>query len=70
MQDERRICTGRPARKIIGVSDKRETIKLPDLSGREWKYVFIQNTSRIQILPEGTLFMYCKFVTQIIMHDI
>ena len=62
MQGKNRKCTGRKARNIIGVTDKREMIKLPDLSGTEWKYVFIQSTSRIKTLPEDSLFMYCKYM--------
>ena len=60
MQDEKKICTGGEARAIVGVSDKREHLTLPDLSGTQWKYVFIQSTSRIKILPEGSHFMFCK----------
>ena len=54
------MCTGHKACKIIGVSDKREKVKLPDLSNSGWKYVFIQSTSRIRTLSEGMFFMYCK----------
>jgi hypothetical protein len=58
MQDQKQKCTGPEARSIIGVSDiKRERMKLPDT---KWKYVFIQSTSRIRILSEGSHFMYCK----------
>ena len=62
IQDKRRLCSNRQARKIIGISDKREKVKLPDLSNTEWKYAFIQSTSRIRTLPEGSLFMYCKSI--------
>jgi hypothetical protein len=55
-----RVSSDRQARKLLGISDKREKVKLPDLSNSEWKYAFIQSTSRIQMLPEGSLFMYCK----------
>ena len=44
----------------MGISDKRELMILPDLSGTQWKYVFIQSTSRIRILPEESRFMFCK----------
>ena len=62
MQGKNRKCTGRRARNIIGVTGEREKMKLPDLSGTEWKYVFIQSTSRIKTLPEDSLFMYCKYI--------
>ena len=62
LQDEQQMCTGHKARKIIGVSDKREKVKLPDLSNSGWKYVFIQSTSRIRTLLEGMFFMYCKLL--------
>ena len=62
LQNEQQICTGHKACKIIGVSDKREKVKLPDLSKSEWKYVFIQSTSRIRTLSEGMFFMYCKLL--------
>ena len=60
LQDKKHVCTGSKARNIIGISDKRELSMLPDLSGTQWKYVFIQSTSRIQMLREGTHFMFCK----------
>ena len=37
-------------------------MKLPDLSDTEWKYVFIQSTSRIRILSKDSHFMYCKCI--------
>lgn len=62
IQDKRRLCSDRQARKIIGISDKREKVKLPDLKNTEWKYIFIQSTSRIRMLPKGSLFMYCESI--------
>ena len=58
----RQICPDREARKIIGISDKGEKVKLRDLADTEWKYAFIQSTSRLKILPEGSLFMHCKSI--------
>ena len=60
LQDKEQRCTGSKARKIIGVSDKRELLMLPDLSTTPWKYVFIQSTSRVRMLCEGTHFLFCK----------
>ena len=57
------MCPDRQARKIIGISDKREKVKLHALTDTEWKYAFVQSTSRIRILPEGSLFMHCKCIT-------
>ena len=57
------MCPDRQARKIIGISDKREKVKLNALTDTEWKYAFVQSTSRIRILPEGSLFMHCKSIT-------
>ena len=54
------VATGPEAHEIIGVNDKRERSTLPDLSGTPWKYVFIQSTSQIQMLQEGSHFMLCK----------
>ena len=54
------MCTGPTAREVIGINDKREFLTLPDLSGTQWKYVFIQSTSRIKTLLEGTYFIFCK----------
>ena len=62
MQDKEQTCTGPKAREIIGVSDKRELLTLPDLSHTPWTYVFIQSTSRIRTLLEGTHFMFCKII--------
>jgi hypothetical protein len=62
LKDKKQRCTGSNARNIIGVSDKRELLTLPDhdLSGTQWKYVFIQSISRVRMLCEGTHFMFCK----------
>lgn len=60
LQDKEQRCTGSKARKILGVSDKRELLMLPDLSATPWKYVFIQSTSRVRMLCEGTHFLFCK----------
>ena len=51
---------GSKARDIIGATDDRQTIKLPDLSTTQWKYVFIQSTSRLRMLPQETHFLFCK----------
>ena len=60
MQDEKKVCE---ASNIIDISGKRELLTLPDLielRGTPWKYVFIQSTSRLQMLHKGTHFMFCK----------
>jgi hypothetical protein len=55
---------GPEAQKLVGVRNKRKKIR-PDLSNTKWKYVFIQSNSRIRKLPEGSYFLFCKFVLAI-----
>ena len=60
IQDKTKTCTGSKAQEVIGFRDEQTPIEPPDLSGTNWKYVFIQTTSRLQKLPQGTHFMFCK----------
>ena len=59
IQDEKHLCVGPEAQKVIGICDKRQIIR-PDLSNTKWKYVFIQSNSRVRKLPKGSYFMFCK----------
>ena len=61
MQDEKQLCMGPEAQKLVGVCDKRQILR-PDLSNTKWKYVFIQSNSRIRKLPKGSYFLFCKLV--------
>ena len=62
IQDEKRICTGLRARKMIGFKDEQTPVTLSNLKSNSWKYVFIQSNSRIRVLPKGTHFIFCKWL--------
>ena len=53
---------------MIGFKDKQTPVKLSNLRSNSWKYVFIQSTSRIRVLPGGTHFIYCELFTLIILN--
>ena len=61
-QDKQSICTGSKAQREIGFKNKQRPIKLADLHDPLWHYVFIQSTSRLQMLTQGSNFMFCKFI--------
>ena len=60
IQDRKSKCSGSKARKLIGFKDEHTPVRRSDLKGNRWKYVFIQSTSQLQILPEGSHFIFGK----------
>lgn len=52
---------GSEAQRKIGFRSEQKPITLADLNDPWWHYVFIQSTSRLQLLEQGSNFMFCKF---------